>query len=1393
MKKSIAVILIIIFTVIQVPMAYADNTVAEIQSGTEVTLSGKLDTTLKNETVSCVVTDENGKYVYMNFAEAEDGVFSFKMRLDAGTPTEELTAIFSSEYMNDPVTYRFLYKGSEELSTLLERLNAAETAQEYGRILTERYSDDMSNMEYLNLDGERLNGLEEPYTNIYGYIQSHGPYTADNFGAMTKYYLRSVELETINQADAAGVKEAMLTRGKELGAVIESSETEKLISEHIASGYNDLIYEKMTKINIASEEGLKNAYDSCAALTAIEHPENGRFDTAYVIENFYEALGLSQYMSRFKKLSDTRKITVLTEISGKAYTADTLKEAFSKLIAEHESEKESSGGGIRTNTVSRPNIQTTVPDEPKSELPKEQEGFRDIGDVPWAAEAIGKLKDKGVVNGRADGIFEPYAGVTREEFVKMIVLAFGMEISDGDIAFNDAAAEEWYGKYIKTASDAGIIYGIGENQFGIGMPITRQDIAVIVYRILKAAGKDAEVGKTEFNDEDMISEYAAEAVSILSAGGVITGTPEGNFEPLSNATRAEAAVIIYRAMGIANEIGETKDVTSENVSEKARLLDGLGFLDLKYRGRTDFTRGEFAEIAVKLFGYSLQKIDVFSDVASDSPYYEAVGTAASRGLISKDKEYFFPDERITRDEALRIFVAGLGYAPVIESGGENYISIASRLGLMTSANQTDGVAYDDLVNAAYNLLNADIIKTVYYGTDGNEYEKGGKLLEEVHNIHAVKGYITETEVSGLYGPSTVGKNEIKIKNAKGELTATMQNAAEYLGRKAEIYVRYHENNENEVVYIRTADDGVRVIQGEDVDRFDGRSLRYYDGDTAGTIQVSEDTAIIYNGVAVTSGEELAGEWYKPENGDVTFVKGESGVGDILIVTAYECIVFSALTEKGDTLTLHDKYGGRAYTCEKDQIVFYDQSGDEINPSALSEYDVISVCAPKAMNDFVRVRAYVSNNGITGTITTMNLKEKELTLEAESFRLTNNLVSFINAGKAPAFRVGQSGKFYVDHFGKLAAFDTAEANTADTMAYLINILAEDGLDECAIIKVLTAENKIKTYKTKDKVRVDDKIVSYKEFYDKFVSGGEVEQQLILLKLNEDETVYSVYTAKNNGEIGRLVKTYTPKKDSETLAYRAIAYGLGGKMVIGISATKVFVVPNKKTLASANDDDYIVTTRDYFVDGLNYRVQGYSVSEENVLEDAVVVYTDAGSENIKITDGSTLGLVDEVFRGINEDDEEADAVTMMYNGNRQTFYADDDVDLSEIRSGDAVQIKLDAENRIQKIRKVFDYETRTVLMGNTYGSFLDGLHLMYGPCINIKDSAMEQESVYSNGLTDVEKFLLQGNCYVYDSSLKESRARIGSSAEILPQRLAGEDAAVILSRRNGGTLREYIIYK
>lgn len=1400
MKKYIIYILVTVFIFMQIPIVNAQNTVEVIQSGTEVVLSGKLDVTLNNEIISCVVKNKVGKYYYIDSEKTENGEFSFKMKLSDDTPTEELMATFSSEYMNTPFEYSFLYRGNSELHTLLDSLNNAETAQIYGKILMGKYNSDITNMEYLNLDKAKLAGLKAPYDNIYAYIMHHGPYTVDNFSSMNEYYLRSVEIETINQSDANGVKVAMADKGKELGAVVEDSITEKLISGHIISEYTDLIYDKMTRFNIADETGLKNAYDISAALTTIEHPKNGRFDAAYVIENCYETLEIQNEINRFKQLSQTQQAEVLTSLVGNTYTKESFKTAFVQLIDEQENKKvnnASVNGG--SSTASNPNIQTTAQNSFKTAAPTQapQYTFKDIEDVPWAIEAIENLKAKGIVDGKTDEIFDPYANVTREEFVKMIVTALKMEAQDGELPFEDVPEDIWCRKYIRAAYNDGVVYGISDENFGVGLPITRQDLAVMVYRTIKDRGLENGDDKIEFKDENLIADYAIEAVNFLSSNRIVSGKTDGNFDPTSNATRAEAAVIIYQSINYMDgkeiNTGDSPENCDDEVSQKEKLLDDLGFVDIKYRGKTELSRGDFIEIAVKLFNYPIQRVDQFLDVDANSQYYEAVGTAAVNGIISDSSNYFYPDKAMKWDEAVRILVNGMGYAPVIENGEQGYTKVAAKLGIIPDTDLSSSISYDSLVNVVYNLLDAEIME-VNYGVYENSYKTGDTLLEAVHDIYRTKGYIIETEISGLYGPSTVGENEIKLKTSEGELRVNMRNSQEYLGHKVEIYFQDNKDEEREVVSIRIIDDNVKVIQGEDVDEYQGNYIRYFENDKAKTIKVSKDAAIVYNGVAITSGEELAEEWYAPENGTVTVIKGTGDIGDVIIVTSYECIVFSASVEKDNTITLHDKYGGKSYTCEKDQIVFYDKNGDEVGLSALSEYDVISICAPPKMNDLLKVRAYVSNYGITGTITSISGNKKKVSLEAEEFKLTDNLAEYIQLGNSPVFKVGQSGEFYLDYFGNIAAFKIENEAESDNLVYLINIfVGDENKSEYSWLKVLTADNKIKTYETKRKITVNDQSVTYDELYEQFTSNGEIQQQLILLKLDDDDIVKSVYTAKDRGDIGRLVKTYTPQTPSETLSYRSATYGFGGRMIIGISATKVFVVPNEKTLSIATNADYVATTRDYFVDGANYHVQGYSVSDENVMEDAVVVYVDAGSENIKITDGSMLGLVDEIAMGVNEDDEDVNIITMMYNGNIQTLYTEEGVDVSDIKSGDAVQIKLNPDNEIQKIRKVFDYETKKVLIGNTYGAFLDGLHLLYGPCINIKDTAIEQESLYSNGVTDTEKFLAQGNFYVYDSSGRGSHIRNGSYTEIQSQRLAGGDATMLLTRRNGGTLRECIIYK
>ena len=182
---------------------------------------------------------------------------------------------------------------------------------------------------------------------------------------------------------------------------------------------------------------------------------------------------------------------------------------------------------------------------PKEEPEVKEEIFDDLADCEWAKEAIEELYKKNIVSGVDDKKFEPMRNITREEFVKLVVLAFGFEISEGETGFSDVSSGAWYESYIKTAMDNGIVTGISETEFGVGKNITRQDMAVIIARVKNM--KNVENAEPFADDAD-ISDYAKEAVYAMKETGIITGVGDNRFAPKNNATRAQAAKVIYEGM-----------------------------------------------------------------------------------------------------------------------------------------------------------------------------------------------------------------------------------------------------------------------------------------------------------------------------------------------------------------------------------------------------------------------------------------------------------------------------------------------------------------------------------------------------------------------------------------------------------------------------------------------------------------------------------------------------------------------------------------------------------------------------------------------------------------------------------------------------------------------------
>ena len=103
-----------------------------------------------------------------------------------------------------------------------------------------------------------------------------------------------------------------------------------------------------------------------------------------------------------------------------------------------------------------------------------------------------------------------------------------------------------YYKYICSSNYFAISNGMGDGNFGIGRYISRQDAATIIYRVamLKRFELNKQNTAVHFADAPVISEYAKEAVSTLSAVGILSGNINGYFEPNSVATRAQVAMNI---------------------------------------------------------------------------------------------------------------------------------------------------------------------------------------------------------------------------------------------------------------------------------------------------------------------------------------------------------------------------------------------------------------------------------------------------------------------------------------------------------------------------------------------------------------------------------------------------------------------------------------------------------------------------------------------------------------------------------------------------------------------------------------------------------------------------------------------------------------------------------
>lgn len=178
--------------------------------------------------------------------------------------------------------------------------------------------------------------------------------------------------------------------------------------------------------------------------------------------------------------------------------------------------------------------------------------FSDVTSADWFYDEVYNVWVAGIMNGTDDKTFSPNATLTRGMVVTML---YRLEDSPATAArgtFSDVASGEWYAEAVEWAAKNDIVNGVGNDKFAPNDPITREQLATILYRYTTEYKNDTSATSgslTSFGDADKVSAYAEDALRWAVGAKIITGDA-GNLKPQGNATRAEAAAMFSRFMAL---------------------------------------------------------------------------------------------------------------------------------------------------------------------------------------------------------------------------------------------------------------------------------------------------------------------------------------------------------------------------------------------------------------------------------------------------------------------------------------------------------------------------------------------------------------------------------------------------------------------------------------------------------------------------------------------------------------------------------------------------------------------------------------------------------------------------------------------------------------------------
>lgn len=665
--------------------------------------------------------------------------------------------------------------------------------------------------------------------------------------------------------------------------------------------------------------------------------------------------------------------------------------------------------------------------------------------------------------------------------------------------------------------------------------------------------------------------------------------------------------------------------SEENIAKS--VVTGLGFIEETMDPNSEITRGEFASIALRLYGLPIANeyeygVDTpFADVNAEHYKSADILSVYKMGIMNGyGNGSFYPERPVALSEAVKILIDLLGYTDYLAYVGGYpyaYLTEAAKIGITDGIDKSydSPVTYGEFTDMIYSILEEPVVEITGMGNDsiGFTQNPSHTFLSKYHDIYKGEGVVNATPVTRINGVYDLSSSVNTIEIASVVYNTETSEFNKLLGLNTEFYYKQKSGSK---ILVYAVDTNNKSVEYSGRDIIVSRSDYITVCDKTGKqkdYRLEQTGNVIYNGVF--AGKVINYPFSAPAtslsqiHGTVRLTDtDDNGIYDVVFITEYKNYIVEKASDDVEKIFLKNNTGTHTIPLNYDTYISITKSGEEISLADLETGSVVSIADSNDAYEIKGIKrnvsVIVSDNPITASV--FEIADNGIYLsrvkgsdeDGEFYKLAK---TFFGKNNETSVTLQTSGVFYTGAMGEIVYYTPGD-ELGMQYGYLLDMGVTGGLDKYHVVKILASNSEIQSLNLADNINLDGTKTASSLIYPELERTANISgtiKQLVRYRLNSEGIITELDTSMANSkpDTDELTKTHvstgaTYKNNMKTF----VMSGTDERYILP-NDVKLFLIP---TDPQASDDDYQVRSASYFSNNTSYGTSGEKLFVYNVKE-------------------------------------------------------------------------------------------------------------------------------------------------------------------------------------------------